>query len=175
MKIYLNIIFCVLICNISLAQGLNNNHDYDKRDIAKLFELENVEVYKFNMPESLVSTSYNIILYDYESGKLKDSFNMAYEMKEEIKKYGYEGLLPETEKGADNLLRIYLKREERTLIFNISLNGNSIVQKYSFHNIDNTGSRAFTTDTANTGNRRRLLAAYGTRGERIALCTRRHR
>jgi|GEM_PF-1855819 len=48
-----------------ICSGLNNDYEFDKTDIAKLFELEKIDVYKFRLPLQ-DENHYNLILFHYK-------------------------------------------------------------------------------------------------------------
>jgi len=160
MRTFFFVLFFLYSC-AGAGQGLNNNYEYDQKDIGKLFEMNNMGVFKFRLLLKDSNNAYNIIIFFYKNGALEDSFNLITQMSGVLKKYGKENVpLPEAQKGADNLLRIYSKLAKDTLIFDISLNDYSIRQTFDFNEVT-TGSRAFVTNLEDIKSRTRVMAFYG--------------
>lgn len=163
-KIFIqNVIILTLLSafNLSFAQGLNNNYDIDQQDLKQVMSMQGIDIFKFPFKSIDTTKHINVIIKEYDNGKLTDSANIAQSYSEMIKKYGMD-ILPSLKKGEDNKLRFYFYRKDNDIHLNLSLNGNSQELAFTYSkDITQFGSRAFDIDYDGLSGRERILAYYG--------------
>jgi hypothetical protein len=157
---------CFVVINVpGYCQGLNNDHKIDETDLKAIFEMQNIEVFKFpfDQPDSVKYV--NLIIEEYKDGKRKTlDFYRNEKVKPIIAAYGKQIIVSNIQKGMENILRLYLKRSDTTLLVHFILNQQQPIFDFSFSpELKMFGSRAFSVDYKSLKKRTRILSFYGTK------------
>lgn len=164
----ITIVSLLLLPWLTQAQGLNNDFDFDQKDIAELFQQEQIEVYKFPIIFEKQVSTFNYIFYYYKDGQLVDSANYLEALKAQLPpSVDLSAYLPHTDDSSENLFRVYIKYDTDKAAITLRLNGFSTNQAFDFGQTIK-GSRAMIEKSAlATGKspivlkRTRLLTIYG--------------
>jgi hypothetical protein len=170
MKLSLYSLFFTIVCFVGVnhhafGQGLNNDHQIDQTDLKAMFALQNIEAYKFPFDEPDSVTYVNLVFEEYKDGKRK-TLNLYKNEKFQpvIKAYGKEMIVASIKKDMENILRLYLKRSDTTLLVHFILNQQQPTLDFSFSpEIKMFGSRAFAVDYKSLKTKARILSFYGTK------------
>ena len=153
--IYINV-FIIFFSSISYCQGLNNDYQYDSKDLNNIFSLQGIETFKIPIPNT--SEVYNITWIQYKDGGIVDSFNLYTTLINQIDSINARNLLVKFQ-SEEKFIRFYFKQlgdSVKILIAlpNISFNKNLLFDTKKFK----SGSRSFDIITDNK--KRRVLSIY---------------
>lgn len=155
----------------SVAQGFNNEQEYDQQDLAFLFKTSGIEVFKFPF-KSNGGAGLNIIIEEYSQGKLIKNHNVYKDIKpmmallDEPETYNFP---PLTDSVAQTL-RFYVSTSKREVSIHAKTSKIEIQYNFESKRIKLKKTRAFDYIPEMISKKQPLFVFYGTRQKNLLSC-----
>jgi hypothetical protein len=154
------------------AQGFNNNYPVDQTDLKFLFEQNKLEPFKFYFKGSKDSAA-NIIIEEYNGGKLKNTINVFEKFKPVIS-MGDEPMsffFPKLNDTATHWIRFYSDERIKDTL-SLWFKTDKLETRFSFNtnSICLTAARTFDDIPLQLSTRQRLVVFYGNKDATLISC-----
>ncbi|MEO1438527.1 MAG: hypothetical protein AAFV80_23510, partial [Bacteroidota bacterium] len=110
MKFIFPLLFCFVLSILSIAQGTNNDFDYDQEDLSLLFDELGYSVFKFPVLQQR-NEILDVVIEEYRNGELSDTRTAITEANAQFEPIGVD-ILPYVRPRMDSLQTdsVYLSR-----------------------------------------------------------------